>query len=1288
MITGLVIILSLVYFIFFTGEILAAPSRIPVSTYPSDGNRRLNAQNLQVVSANGNDYSASCLCGGEVPCPLPPLIPGNPQKQCAYRTGVSPFPVSAIPLVNANSSIFLQIYLSPVKLTEVEFVMYLRSCTAGTILKVSALSDDSTVPWPSTGLGNFTWNTRPTPQTTDFIELTTFTCPPNIALNRRATLRTNFAQVWNLVRNTGRSTVTIEISSSSPFEIALPYGYNATIDAQLFSAGYDTYSDGRLGFSFTCSFSPYYMEDFELTDPTKPLFPIGFAEHSTTKVGFTDIYAYNDFLRELQVKPQALSSSYTPPKPITTSVLVLNEDKTPANPSFFDADALNAYWLSNGPLPYYTPYGFCLSRFSDMSSSLCANNNLVQGYTSQGAFSNDGPLENGNFVVKNSFGEDIARIDASNLPVYISQLAGFVYPVDGMTIQTLDGVYGQGTFYMILFVFDMAESVDSVPSVRLNRYSDIIEVTLNVYPVNDPPVLDQTSLFYSIDANEQISYTPLITNSDNDGISELRLLVSPKLGVVEFELVNSTWIWTYTPFEFFNSVDNNNGDPDFFTFAAIDASDTPCLLPLPSYTLNLASPVDSCLSCGRCSSETATVTIDIQPVYVAPIVRNTTYSINQGSSGSVSIVIDELIVTLPVTGDEIESVHMPSTTRNGIITVVPASGSFVYTYELSNLTFFGQDIIYYNVTNNRQLTSLTAMITINVIKINQAPFIEASPSYTTLLKTPLVAQLPGTDIDNPPSELVFIVTSFPSNGMLLPFVNGTFVYTPNPDYFGLDTFLFQVRDVFGLASLESVASILVNYTSQPPIAGSLENDQAYQAVESSRLLQGFLPVDDIQYNSSQMRYSLVDGPIRDGATVSIDQNGGGVFFYDATYKYEVNPKSKRLKYIVRDDMFSYNVTNPANLWAVGEINIKVVPLAGVWDCATGKYHPDKYLLCSTFPENPSDQCPENHIDGRQVCDGYPDCPNLSDEDFEGCTSQYVQSNRFVTAIVSLSVIVSIIFIVLTIYYRKQTVIKFASPMFLIGICIGCIIGSISVLYIWVIPDKGNCLIRMWLPNIAFVLLFGNLLMKTYRIYVLFHSAELGKFVAIRNKEVLAMVLSLVAIEAFILIIWTFVEPLEPAFRIHPGWKTARNTRPFYQERCYSESTSIYIGVLLAEKFCMLIAGCWLATKTRHVDKRFRETKYILLIMYTWLACAAIVLPVLLSNSLGYGGISKVVFQSFATLLVINVTQLILFIPKFLSIWGVWNFGLTGDEEEDFVLGNVPMQKEPTANNLGRSNYKN
>lgn len=130
-----------------------------------------------------------------------------------------------------------------------------------------------------------------------------------------------------------------------------------------------------------------------------------------------------------------------------------------------------------------------------------------------------------------------------------------------------------------------------------------------------------------------------------------------------------------------------------------------------------------------------------------------------------------------------------------------ADGTFVYT---PNANWCGTDSFTYIVTDAAGITA-TANVTITV-NCTLDPLV-ANDQFTTNEDESLSADVSDNDFDT--ETFTYIVTSDVSHGTLIMNADGTFTYTPNPDYNGFDEFTYEACDDQGNCYEATVTIIVV-----------------------------------------------------------------------------------------------------------------------------------------------------------------------------------------------------------------------------------------------------------------------------------------------------------------------------------------------------------------------------------------------------------------------------------------------------------------------------------------------
>ena len=134
--------------------------------------------------------------------------------------------------------------------------------------------------------------------------------------------------------------------------------------------------------------------------------------------------------------------------------------------------------------------------------------------------------------------------------------------------------------------------------------------------------------------------------------------------------------------------------------------------------------------------------------------------------------------------------------------------------------------------------------------------------------TAITDTLSASDPDD--AVLTFSITEIPSNGsvIILHENEGTFTYTPNADYNGIDTFLFSARDSF--TSDTATVTITINPVNDPPVADLLEI-----IIDEDTVIADVLPATDV--DNTDLAFTILT-PSENG-TLTLDDETTGNFTY-------------------------------------------------------------------------------------------------------------------------------------------------------------------------------------------------------------------------------------------------------------------------------------------------------------------------------------------------------------------------------------------------------------------------
>ncbi len=207
--------------------------------------------------------------------------------------------------------------------------------------------------------------------------------------------------------------------------------------------------------------------------------------------------------------------------------------------------------------------------------------------------------------------------------------------------------------------------------------------------------------------------------------------------------------------------------------------------------------------------DSETFTITVTPVNDAPVAADDRYSVNEGGNLSVG-----LITGVNSNDSDIDSsffsalVTMP---HHGLLVLNP-DGSFSYQHNGSEVLI---DSFTYLI-NDGTLESNIATVTITVVSVNDAPIaVDDSLTIKEDNKDNIISVLNNdTDIDG---DILTITSAVSASGSVVINSDGTISYTPDPDFYGVDTITYLIDDGNGGAST-AIVTVTIIAVNDPPVA--------------------------------------------------------------------------------------------------------------------------------------------------------------------------------------------------------------------------------------------------------------------------------------------------------------------------------------------------------------------------------------------------------------------------------------------------------------------------------------
>ena len=389
---------------------------------------------------------------------------------------------------------------------------------------------------------------------------------------------------------------------------------------------------------------------------------------------------------------------------------------------------------------------------------------------------------------------------------------------------------------------------------------DTATVDITINPINDPPVASDD--VDTTDEDTPVTVSVLDNDSDVDGDTlTVTNATDPANGSV---VINADGTITYTP------------DPDF------NGTDT--------FDYQVCDPDNAC--------DTATVDITINPINDDPVANDDIDTTRQDTALTVQAP-GVLANDSDPEGDAL-TVTDATDPANGSVTV-NADGSFTY---VPDPGYFGLDSFDYTISDGNSGTdTATVDITINPFV---AP-IAVDDSWTTSEDTPLTVPAPGVlgnDSDPDGDPLAVADVTDPPNGSIAINSDGSFTYTPDADFHGVDTFTYQACDTTGLCHT-ALVMITVDPANDPPVAG----DDLDSTLEETPVTVSVLDND-----------SDVDGDTLTVTDATDPANGSVVVNADGTITYTPDPDFHG------DDTFDYTISDGNGGTDTATVDITVNPI--------------------------------------------------------------------------------------------------------------------------------------------------------------------------------------------------------------------------------------------------------------------------------------------------------------------------------------------------------------------------
>lgn len=272
----------------------------------------------------------------------------------------------------------------------------------------------------------------------------------------------------------------------------------------------------------------------------------------------------------------------------------------------------------------------------------------------------------------------------------------------------------------------------------------------------------------------------------------------------------------------------------------------------------------------------------------APTAVDDALTVAEDGSNTVDVLANDTDEGGPLTVTPSDPAHGSVTETGGVVTYTPDPG------------YHGSDSFTYEVCDNGGACD-TATVTVTVTAVNDAPTAPPATSFTTPEDTAKSGTLPGS-LDPDGDALEFGGTDEPAHGDVTIAADGSYTYTPDPDYAGADSFGYEVCDPSG-ACAPAVVTVTVTPVNDPPAAPPGTSFTTPDNTERSGTLPGSADPD-----GDPLEFHPTDPPQH--GTVIVDLDGSYTYTPDEDY--------------VGGDTFTYEVCDPSGACASAVVTVTVL----------------------------------------------------------------------------------------------------------------------------------------------------------------------------------------------------------------------------------------------------------------------------------------------------------------------------------------------------------------------------
>uniref|UniRef100_A0A7S2SQK7 G-protein coupled receptors family 3 profile domain-containing protein n=1 Tax=Mucochytrium quahogii TaxID=96639 RepID=A0A7S2SQK7_9STRA len=277
-------------------------------------------------------------------------------------------------------------------------------------------------------------------------------------------------------------------------------------------------------------------------------------------------------------------------------------------------------------------------------------------------------------------------------------------------------------------------------------------------------------------------------------------------------------------------------------------------------------------------------------------------------------------------------------------------------------------------------------------------------------------------------------------------------------------------------------------------------------------------------------------------------------------------------------------------------------------------------------------------DAKRYCEAIPTLT-------VGCDYPSGVQTGTIVAIVGL--VVNVILTALVFVYFKHPIIIRSQRRMVVVMCFGAIIAQLEPLFTGGEPTDGICIAVPIIISTSYLLLFGPLFLKSYRVSVILNNRKL-KVIKISDKMLFKRLGALILINTVILVIMIVDDPPRSLLtnkqvsQEDGTWPTT-----ILDRRCASAGGT-YSTLLIFFLGMLMLAGCYISFTIRNARADLSEAKWIFISIYNG-AVWALITCFLVFRVEGVDAAGIYDFVAVGVTITSTATLVLVLVPKFLMI---------------------------------------